>query len=218
MFNNILSTIDPLLLFYAALVLNGLPSIATAMATANGIIGATTVSSSSSAKEINHNHHQTHMSDDCRANDGDATFLVCQLRTLDGHGGGDTTDSFHPTNYNLSRLSAGTRHLRLECIDDNFVETTLLNAGGFRQWTMLSTLEILYCNIGNLTHNAFTSMQRLRNLTIRTYNTDWSSMGLELAVNVFETNALADLQRLDLSENNMWLLPAGVFCSLHNLQ
>lgn len=157
----------------------------------------------------------TSSTDDCRVDDNDATFLVCQLRMLDSSSsGGDNSESI----FNFTRLPVHARHLRLECIDDNFVESELLYAGGFRQWTMLSTLEILYCKIGNLTHTAFTGMHRLRKLTIRTYNTDWSSMGLELAVNVFDTNALADLQRLDLSENNMWLLPAGVFCALHNLQ
>lgn len=206
MFNNVWSINDLLLLFYVALVLNALPS---------------TLSSA------NHNH-QIQMSDDCRADDSDAAFFVCQLRTVDstssnggGSGGGglDSGSSFQDGNFNFTRLPAGTRHLRLECADDNFVENTLLNAGGFRQWTMLSTLEILYCKIGNLTHSAFTNMHRLRNLTMRTYNTDWSSMGLELAVNVFDSNAaLVDLQRIDLSENNMWLLPAGVFCALHNLQ
>lgn len=211
MFNNILFSINLLLLFYAALIQNALPSIMT-MATAITV----TPSLPSSTKETYH-YHQNQMSDDCRADDGDATFLVCQLRTLDSSSG-DTGASYIENNFNFTRLPTSMRHLRLECIDDNFVEMTLLNAGGFRQWTMLNTLEILYCKIGNLTHNAFTSMQRLRNLTIRTYNTDWSSMGLELGINVFDTNALADLQQLDLSENNMWLLPAGVFCALHNLQ
>lgn len=154
----------------------------------------------------------TSSTDECHADDSDATFQVCQLRMLDSSG--DNSESL----FNFTRLPVDARHLRLECIDDNFVESDLLYAGGFRQWTMLSTLEILYCKIGNLTHTAFTGMHRLRKLTIRTYNTDWSSMGLELAVNVFDTTALADLQRLDLSENNMWLLPAGVFCALHNLQ
>lgn len=196
MFNNIFSTI------YVALVLNALLAMAT-------------LSSTSSTKET-HNSHENHVSDDCRADDSDATFLVCQLRTLDGSSSsnGDSRVCI----FNFTRLSAHARRLRLECIDDNFVESTFLNESGFRQWTMLSTLEIIYCKIGNLTHTAFTGMHRLRNLTIRTYNTDWSSMGLELAVNVFDTNALADLQQLDLSENNMWLLPAGVFCALHKLQ
>lgn len=215
MFNNIFASINLLLLFSAALILNALPTIAT-MSTTN------TAATLSSAREARHNHlHQNHLSDDCRADDNDATFLVCQLRTMDVGGGGSSGDSGGSISdgmFNFTRLPSNTRHLRLECIDDGFVESTLLNAAGFREWTMLNTLEILYCKIGNLTHTTFTSMRRLRNLTIRTYNTDWSSMGLELAVNVFDANALADLQRLDLSENNMWLLPAGVFCVLHNLQ
>lgn len=212
MFNNIFPSINLLLLFHVALGLNGLASIAT-MATSNNVPATTPLSPS---KEAHHNHHQNQMSIDCRADDADATFLVCQMRTLDGSGSSAAID--HENNFNISRLPATTRHLRIECIDDNVAEGMWLSAAEFRQWTMLSALEIVFCKIGNLTHNAFTGMHRLRNLTIRTYNTDWSSMGLEVGVNVFDTIALADLQRLDLSENNMWLLPAGVFCALHNLQ
>lgn len=208
MFNNIFPSINLLLLFHVALA-----SMAT-MATANNVPATTPLSP---AKDFHHNHHHQHqMSIDCRADDADATFLVCQLRSPDGSGSSAGIE--HESNFNFSRLPATVRHLRIECIDDNVVEGTWLSAAEFRQWTMLSALEIVYCKIGNLTHNAFTGMHRLRNLTIRTYNTDWSSMGLEVGVNVFDTAALAELQRLDLSENNMWLLPAGIFCALHNLQ
>lgn len=151
------------------------------------------------------------MTNDCHWSQqlNDDTILVCQLKTF-----GSEDES---NNFNFIDLPNNTKRLRLECIDDFYFQSTL-NAGGFRHWNNLEMLEIVFCKIGNLSNNAFNGMSRLRNLTIQTYNTDWSTMGLEIASNVFNINVLNELKRLDLSENNMWLLPAGIFCSLHHLQ
>lgn len=148
--------------------------------------------------------------DECRLQgDGspDTQTLVCQLRS-------GNVELEH-TNFSIMPPKS-TARLRLECIDELFFQSSL-NPSSFRQLKDLQSLQIVHCKIGRLNNDSFSGLKSLRNLTIQTFNTDWSSMGLEIANDVFNTDDLAALERLDLSENNMWSVPVGVFCSLRNL-
>jgi Leucine-rich repeat (LRR) protein len=139
--------------------------------------------------------------------DEDDVSLVCRLRTINSE--------LENTNFSVIQPHHTVR-LRLECSDALFYQSSL-SAGSFRPLVELKELVIEYCKIGNLSDDAFRGLKELRNLTVRTYNTDWSSMTLEVSQRAF-TEELSQLERLDLGNNNMWSLPEGSLCPLFNLE
>lgn len=147
--------------------------------------------------------------DECRwTTDEDDTgvSLQCRLRTINSE--------LENTNFSAIQPHL-TARLRLECSDALFFQSSLAPES-FRQLIELRELTIEYCKIGNLSDSAFTGLRELRNLTIRTHNTDWSTMSLEITPTAFTT--VQNLERLDLSENNMLAFPEGALCSLRNLE
>lgn len=122
--------------------------------------------------------------DECRwssgQSDADIT-LVCRLRTINSE--------LENTNFSVIQPQ-NTIRLRLECNDALFFQSSI-SPGSFRPLVELRSLSIHYCKIGNLTTGSFNGLKELRNLTIQTHNTDWSSMSLEIAANVFTGKILA---------------------------
>lgn len=146
--------------------------------------------------------------DECRWSGGgeqDIT-LVCHLRTINSE--------LENTNFSVIQPH-NTVRLRLECNDALFFQSSL-SPDSFRSLVELRDLTIEYCKLGNLTEGSFRGLQELRNLTIRTHNGDWSTMSLEMASNSFVE--FRQLERLDLSLNNIWLIPDGMVCPLKSLQ
>lgn len=137
----------------------------------------------------------------------DDVALVCRLRTINSE--------LENTNFSVIQPQHTVR-LRLECSDALFFQSSL-SAGSFKPLVELRELSIEYCKIGNLSDGAFKGLKELRNLTVRTHNTDWSAMTLDVSPNAF-TEELRQLERLDLGENNMWILPEGVLCPLYALE
>lgn len=116
--------------------------------------------------------------DECRwvSNDGQPDLtLVCRLRTINSE--------LENTNFSVIQPQ-NTIRLRLECNEALFFQSSI-SEGSFRPLVELRSLAIHYCKIGNLTGGALKGLRELRNLTIRTHNTDWSTMRLELSDNVF---------------------------------
>ncbi|CAH2084648.1 unnamed protein product [Euphydryas editha] len=147
--------------------------------------------------------------DECRwttDEDDSGVALQCRLRTINSE--------LENTNFSAIQPHLTVR-LRLECSDALFFQSSLAPES-FRQLIELRELTIEYCKIGNLSDSAFTGLRELRNLTIRTHNTDWSTMSLEITPTAFAT--VQNLERLDLSENNMLAFPEGALCSLRNLE
>ncbi|XP_046424090.1 toll-like receptor Tollo [Neodiprion pinetum] len=137
----------------------------------------------------------------------DDVSLVCRLRTINSE--------LENTNFSVIQPQHTVR-LRLECSDALFFQSSL-SAGSFRPLVELRELAIEYCKIGNLSDDAFRGLKELRNLTVRTHNTDWSAMALDVSAGAF-SEELAQLERLDLGENNMWSIPEGTLCPLLNLE
>ncbi|KAI4458688.1 slit [Holotrichia oblita] len=142
-------------------------------------------------------------------NDGqdEDVALVCRVRTINSE--------LDKTNFSTIQPQHTVR-LRLECSDTLFFQSSLLS-GSFQQLVELRELSIEYCKIGNLSDGAFKGLKELKNLTVKTHNTDWSAMTLEISPNAF-SDEMRLLERLDLGENNMWSLPEGVLCPLYSLE
>lgn len=118
--------------------------------------------------------------DECRwtgGTDVDIT-LVCRLRTINSE--------LENTNFSVIQPQ-NTIRLRLECNDALYFQSSI-SPGSFLPLVELRSLSINYCKIGNLTNGSFNGLKELRNLTIQTHNTDWSSMSLEIADKVFTSN------------------------------
>ncbi|RZF33526.1 hypothetical protein LSTR_LSTR008172 [Laodelphax striatellus] len=133
--------------------------------------------------------------------------LVCRLRTINSE--------IENTNFSVIQ-SQYTVRLRIECADMFYFQSSLA-PGSFHTLTDLRDLSIEFCKVANLTAGAFRGLRQLRNLTLRTHNTDWSAMTLEIDADAFDEE-LNLLERLDLGLNNIWSLPEGIFCPLHNVE
>uniref|UniRef100_A0A146LFE4 Protein toll n=3 Tax=Lygus hesperus TaxID=30085 RepID=A0A146LFE4_LYGHE len=133
--------------------------------------------------------------------------LICHLRTINSE--------LENTNFSVIQAQYTVR-LRIMCADMLYFHSAL-TPGSLQTLTDLKDLSIEFCKVANLTAGAFKGLRQLRNLTLRTHNNDWSPVSLEIYTGVF-TEELGLLERLDLSINNLWRLPEGVFCPLHSLQ
>ncbi|CAN7989271.1 unnamed protein product, partial [Ixodes hexagonus] len=144
--------------------------------------------------------------EDCRWEPLDATgvALSCAVRTLSGG----------PEPSNFSLIQPGhTARLTVRC-DDLLFESDLIN-GSFGHLSGLRSLTIERCKIETVPSLAFAGLSELRNLSIRTYNTDWGKFSLRLSPD--SLSPLRQLVRLDLSRNNMDSLPPSVLCPLVQL-
>lgn len=133
--------------------------------------------------------------------------LICRLRTINSE--------LENTNFSVIQAQYTVR-LRIFCAEQLYFHSAL-TPGSLQTLTDLKDLSIEYCKIANLTAGAFRGLRNLRNLTLRTHNVDWSPVTLEIYNGVFAED-LGQLERLDLSINDIWTLPEAVFCPLHNLQ
>lgn len=138
--------------------------------------------------------------------------LTCQIRTI------ASVDDL------LSNLTASQTDkitsLKLECNDVLFFESSLeprKHRGSFlAPLRRLKDLKMEYCKIRYVPATVFTPLHDLRRLSLRSHNSDWSAMTLELHPESFR--GLAELRHLDLADNNIWTIPPDMFCPLFSLQ
>ncbi|CAL4066185.1 unnamed protein product, partial [Meganyctiphanes norvegica] len=104
--------------------------------------------------------------------------------------------------------------LTVRCNQDYYFQSVLTgtNLLGFPR---LRDLTVEYCKISQLDVSAFEGVSGIRNLTVRTHNSEWTVMSLSVSPSVFRP--LQQLERLDLSTNNIWEMPRA-FCNLPNLR
>lgn len=144
-----------------------------------------------------------------RKEDDDAEkILACQVRTI---------ANVPELIGNLSAIQVDSvTSLGLECSDVLFFESQLDDPHGFLSpLPRLTKLTVDYCKIRYLPGGVFTPVHNLRSLSLRTHNGDWSTMTLELHRDALR--GLTNLQHLDLADNNLWTLPAELFCPVQNL-
>ncbi|XP_054014621.1 toll-like receptor Tollo [Hylaeus anthracinus] len=118
---------------------------------------------------------------------------------------------------NLSAIQVDSiGSLALECSDVLFFESQIDGPQGlFSPLPRLEKLRVEYCKIRYLPGGVFSSAHNLRSLTVRTHNSDWSTMSLELHRDALR--GLTSLQHLDLADNNLWTLPSELLCPVQSL-
>lgn len=141
---------------------------------------------------------------------GEEPVLSCQLRTI---GNVDLVLK------NMSETQADrVMALRLECSDVLFFESSLESGrhgnllAAFRR---LKDLRVEYCKIRTIPAAFLAQLRQLKHLSLRSHNSDWSAMTLDLHQESFR--GMTELKTLDLGDNNIWSVPPELFCPLLSL-
>ncbi|XP_050314368.1 toll-like receptor Tollo [Anthonomus grandis grandis] len=137
-------------------------------------------------------------------------ILTCQIRTI---------NQAEPLIGNLTQSQSDrVTVLSLECNDALFFESSLETSrhGSFlAPLRKLRILNVENCKIRNIPAAAMSSLRHLKKLSLRSHNSEWSSMALELHAESFR--GLTELRHLDLGDNNIWNTPLDLFCPLYSL-
>ena len=107
-----------------------------------------------------------------------------------------------------------TSKLNLTC-SDVFFESKL-RSDHFGSLQELEELDIEHCKIRTLPPRAFVGLSNLQELSIQTFNSDWSEVLLHIDYEAFV--GLDRLESIKLSDNNIAELPAALLCPLSRLQ
>ncbi|CAG9768569.1 unnamed protein product [Ceutorhynchus assimilis] len=136
--------------------------------------------------------------------------LNCQIRTI---------NNAEQVIGNLSQTQSDrVTVLMLECNDALFFESSLETAkhGTFlASLRKLKDLKIENCKIRHIPASAISNLRHLKKLSLRSHNSEWSAMTLELHADSFR--GLSELKSLDLADNNIWNTPQDLFCPLYSL-
>ena len=145
--------------------------------------------------------------DDCRLtiNANQEVNLVCNLRTVNSE--------FDTTNFSVIP-SEHTASLSILC-DDEIMAKSKLEPKCFTHLLRLKELTLEYCKFAKFNQEVLDGLTDLRNLTLRTHNINWPELNLEIEADSFQY--AKNLERLDLSMNNIWSLPENLFCNLNGL-
>lgn len=145
--------------------------------------------------------------DDCRfaTNGMEEVSLACNLRTINSE--------FDTTNFSVIP-SEHTIALTVLC-NDTIMAKSALEPKSFVHLSRLRELALDHCKIARFGQDVLYGLNDLRNLSIRTHNINWPALSLDIEIDSFVHTK--NLERLDLSLNNIWSLPENLFCSLGDL-
>ncbi|CAD7081483.1 unnamed protein product [Hermetia illucens] len=146
--------------------------------------------------------------DDCHyrpLGDGSDVALTCTLRTVNSE--------FDTTNFSVIPAEH-TASLTVICNDEIMAKSSL-EARSFVHLMKLKELSLEYCKIAKFSQDVLFGLNDLRNFTLRTHNINWPALNLDIEANAFA--ATKNLEKLDLSQNNIWSLPENLFCGLGGL-
>lgn len=135
--------------------------------------------------------------------------VTCNLTTLQGKP--------NPINYSLIMPGYNVR-LSIRCTDASvqISHTNSLLEGSFKHLRNLQSLSIENCHLDRLPLKTFQGLEGLKNLTVKTLNTERSH--LSLSVSPKTLLPLRQLISLDFSENNIEWLPNKFLCGLNHLR
>ncbi|XP_049313331.1 toll-like receptor 6 [Bactrocera dorsalis] len=131
--------------------------------------------------------------------------LTCNLRTVNSE--------FDTTNFSVIPAEH-TVALHVLCNDEIMAKSSL-EARSFAHLVRLQELSIQYCKLAKFNRHVLEGLAQLRNLTVRTNNILWPTINFDIEADAFAV--AKNLERLDLSSNNIWSLPDNIFCALSGL-
>ena len=143
-------------------------------------------------------HEKTH----CKLTQ-DQSIMQCSLRTLQSEI--DATDS------DIGRA----KQLHVKCSDMFFFESKL-KSEHFGKLSLLEELDIEYCKIRHLPPRAFAGLSNLKQLSIQSHNSEWTSILMDIDTNSFQK--LETVESINLSNNNLWSLPINTLCNLTKIR
>ncbi|CAL4124637.1 unnamed protein product [Meganyctiphanes norvegica] len=132
--------------------------------------------------------------------------LECNIRTF----GSD----WNISHFNIDQIE-NIESLGVQCSDVLFFQSSL-EPRAFQRLYHMHHLSIEFCKVTNLPAGTFLGLDNIESLSLRTHNSDWSAMALELRSDSLV--GMPRLERLDLGQNNLWNLPGRVFCPLPALR
>lgn len=132
--------------------------------------------------------------------------VTCGIQTIVGTGVLATNFSLIQTDY--------TSSLSINC-DPVFFESSLA-PGSFSHLQELKSLYITQCKLREIPQESFRGLTELRNLTIRTFNSDWGAFHLELRRGSFSD--LGQVEILDLGFNKIRKFSHQILCDLTSLK
>ena len=135
--------------------------------------------------------------------------LKCYLRTL------QSTDMDSTIRTRDRNGISTAKNLHVRCSDAFFFESQL-KSEHFGSLPRLEHLEIEFCKIRSIPSRAFTGLSNLKSLSIQSYNSEWTSILLDVDPKGFDK--LHSLESLNLVHNNLWSLPKDALCNLPYLQ
>jgi len=133
--------------------------------------------------------------------------LACQLKTINGY--------FDRGNFSGGILVENVVSLQVSCSDVHFYQSSL-QPGNLATLPRLGDLHIEHCKLSRLPPGVLSGLNFLRNLTVRTHNTAWPVLSLDIGPGVFSSQS--QLERIDLSANNIWTFPDRLFCPAASLE
>lgn len=131
--------------------------------------------------------------------------MICKVRTLQN---GATVTNF-------SLITPGqTVHLTIYCEDLLFLSE--IGSNSLEHLRGLKRLRIERCKLDRLPPNTFKGLSGLEQLTVRSYNTKWGRFSLKVPSSTLAP--LTSVESVDFSENNIEILPPGLFCGHRQLE
>ncbi|TRY62943.1 hypothetical protein TCAL_07279 [Tigriopus californicus] len=128
--------------------------------------------------------------------------IVCHMNSL--------SDPQPPQNTDFSQA----KKIHVKCTDTFFTESQL-KSEQFGNLPFLESLDIQFCKLRQVPSRTFSGLTNLRQLTIQSHNSEWSSVLMEVDAHSFQN--LEHVQSLDLAHNNIWSMPSEVLCSMSKL-
>lgn len=145
---------------------------------------------------------------DCKwtAIGGNDVSVSCHLQTIVASG-------VLATNFSLIQ-SEHTSVLTVTC-DSMFFESSLASTA-FSHLRYLKALQLKYCKFRDIPKLAFSGLNELRNLSIRTMNGEWGEYSLAIHPDSFL--GLNQLETLDLGFNKLEVITDNAICHLSSLK
>ncbi|XP_037080480.1 toll-like receptor 6 [Pollicipes pollicipes] len=127
-----------------------------------------------------------------------ADALRCSLATLDSA----RVNSTRPHD---------VKHIEIACGERSHIHEEW-EMSAFKRFPGLETLSISHCKFGKINRGALQHLTSLKSFSFRSFQSQWLSAELKLEQGSFE--GLERLEKLDISQNNIWALGSNILKEL----